>query len=120
MGSGEQIGESVTGEAMANLSTVVVDQLEAVRELCIRNQVRRLELFGSATNGGFDAESSDLDFLVEFKPLIPTDRADAYFGLLAALQDLFQRDVDLVEAEAIHNPYFRKSVDRQRSVLYAA
>ena len=71
--------------------------------------MRRLELFGSATNGRFDATSSDLDFLVEFQPLGPVDRADAYFGLLAALQDLFQRDVDLVETEAINNPYFRKT-----------
>jgi predicted nucleotidyltransferase len=79
-----------------------------------------LELFGSAANGRFDATASDLDFLVEFEPLSPADRADAYFGLLAALQDLFQRDIDLVEAEAINNPYFRQTVQAGRTVLYAA
>jgi uncharacterized protein len=105
---------------MTTVTAFVGDQLEAVREACARNQVRRLELFGSATNGTFDLRRSDLDFLVEFKALRPRDRADAYFGLLAALQDLFERNVDLVETDAISNPYFKKSVDQQRMVLYTA
>jgi len=105
---------------MATVSAFVSDQLAVIRQLCVRHHVRRLELFGSATSNRFDDAISDLDFLVEFQPLAPVDRADAYFGLLAALQDLFQRDVDLVETEAISNPYFRKTVDQQRTVLYAA
>jgi len=94
--------------------------MSAIEQLCVRYHVRRLELFGSAANGQFDEAASDLDFLVECEPLVPIDRADAYFGLLAAMQDLFEREVDLVEAEAITNPYFRKTVDKQRTVLYAA
>lgn len=94
--------------------------MSAIERLCVRYHVRRLELFGSATNGQFDETASDLDFLVAFEPLEPADRANAYFGLLAALQDLFECEVDLVEAEAISNPYFRKTVDEQRTVLYAA
>src|SRR5262249_50352650 len=50
--------------------------------LCRSHHVSRLELFGSAVSGEFDDASSDLDFLVEFQPLGPGDRADAYFGLL--------------------------------------
>jgi predicted nucleotidyltransferase len=105
---------------MTALATIVGDQLDLIRRLCAHHHVARLELFGSATGDRFDADASDLDFLVEFLPLAPADRADAYFGLLAALQDVFRRDVDLVEAEAVSNPYFRKAVDRQRMVLYAA
>ena len=88
--------------------------------LCRRHHVSRLELFGSAVSGGFDAASSDLDFLVEFQPLGPGDRADAYFGLLHGLEDLFGRKIDLVTNQAIRNPWFRRAVDRQRTVLYAA
>jgi predicted nucleotidyltransferase len=105
---------------MATVTAIVSDQLAAVRKLCAEHHVRRLEVFGSATSDRFDATDSDLDFLVEFEPLAPVDRADAYFGLLAALQDLFERDVDLVETEAINNPYFRNVVDQQRIVVYAA
>ena len=91
-----------------------------VEELCRRNHVSRLELFGSAVSGEFDDASSDLDFLVEFQPLGPGDRADAYFGLLHGLEDLFGCKIDLVTTQAIRNPWFRRAVDRQRTVLYAA
>jgi uncharacterized protein len=93
------------------------DRLEA---LCRRFGVKRLELFGSASDGRFDSESSDLDFLVVFDPSVTGSRADRYFGLLETLESLFSRPVDLVELEAIRNPYFRESVERSRTLLYAA
>jgi uncharacterized protein len=99
---------------------LIGNQLDAIRELCRRYHVTRLELFGSATRDDFDPNRSDLDFLVEFAPLSPSDRADAYFGLLEALQDLFRREIDLVESPAITNPYFKQAVDAERTVLYAA
>ena len=87
---------------------------------CRRFHVSRLELFGSATGPGFDPAISDLDFLVEFLALPPEERADSYFGLLEALQGLFDRPVDLVETSAIRNPYFQATVDETRTLLYAA
>jgi hypothetical protein len=36
------------------------------------------------------------------------------------LERLFGRPVDLVMARAIRNPYFLESVNRTRTVLYAA
>ena len=89
-------------------------------ELCTRHHVRRLELFGSAAKDRFDPQTSDLDFLVEFLPLRLGGYFDAYFGLLEGLQELFDRQVDLVMTGAIKNPYFLKSVNRSRTVLYAA
>jgi hypothetical protein len=102
------------------MSPVIDQQLEAVQQLCRGHYVARLELFGSAANGNFDSTESDLDFLVEFEPLSPSDRADAYFGLLATLLDLFGREIDLVEVEAVTNPYFLQSLAATRKVLYAA
>lgn len=88
--------------------------------LCAKYRVRRLELFGSALTDRFDSQTSDLDFLVEFLPLQPGEYADAYFGLLEALRELFQRNVDLVMTSAIKNRYFLESINRRRTVLYAA
>lgn len=88
--------------------------------LCRKYRVSRLEVFGSAAAGDFDAKSSDLDFLVEFLPLEPGQSADAYFGLLFDLQDLFKRSIDLVMPTAIKNPYFLQSINQHREVLYAA
>ena len=105
---------------MSTAPTIIDHQLDTIRRLCRKHHVARLELFGSAATGKFDLARSDLDFLVEFMPLSPAYRADAYFSLLAELQDLFQREIDLVESEAVTNPYFKQFVDAQRMVLYAA
>lgn len=95
-------------------------QREALTALCRRFQVSRLEVFGSAAAGPFDAERSDVDFLVAFQPMAPGEHARAYFALRRAIQDQLQRSVDLVEIDAIRNPYFQASVDRTRVLLYAA
>jgi predicted nucleotidyltransferase len=88
--------------------------------LCRRFRVRRLDVFGSAAHGEFDPGRSDLDFLVEFEPTPPGAYADAFFGLKEALEALFRRQVDLVVASAIRNPYFREGVERTKALLYAA
>jgi len=89
-------------------------------ELCRRFRVKTLELFGSAADGTWDADRSDLDFLVEFLPLEQGQLAPDYFGLLHGLEDLFQRKIDLVMPRAIRNPYFLRGVTESRQVVYAA
>src|SRR5258706_14856112 len=88
----------------------------AIQGLCERFHVRRLEIFGSAAAGRFDPQSSDLDFLVEFDDLRAREYADAYFGLLEALQRLFRRDVDLVVARSLKNPYLIESIQQTRKL----
>ncbi|OHB79322.1 MAG: hypothetical protein A2Z25_23090 [Planctomycetes bacterium RBG_16_55_9] len=100
---------------------LIEDSREAIKDLCTQYRVLRLEVFGSALTGEyFHSERSDLDFLVEFLPLKQGEYADAYFGLLESLDELFGRHVDLVMPGAIKNPYFLESVNRNRTVLYAA
>ena len=82
--------------------------------------MKRLEVFGSAATDRFDAARSDVDFLVEFESLTPVEHADAYFGLLEALQGLFGRPVDLVTPRAIRNKYFLRAINRERIPIYAA
>lgn len=91
-----------------------------IEALCREYGVEQLALFGSAAAGGFQANSSDLDFLVEFRTPLTPGYADRYFGLLESLQNLFKRPVDLVVESAIRNPYFREAVDRDKALLYAA
>jgi predicted nucleotidyltransferase len=88
--------------------------------LCRRYRVRRLELFGSAAVGEDRPGESDVDFLVEFETLPPGSYADTYFGLMEALERLLGRPVDLVVASTVRNPYFRASVERTKTLLYAA
>jgi hypothetical protein len=99
----------------------IEDNYEALKHLCLKYRVKRLELFGSAQTGkNFDPEKSDLDFLVEFLLLKPGEYADTYFGLLEDLENLFARHVDLVMVRAVKNPYFLEAINKSRKVLYAA
>lgn len=88
--------------------------------LCRLYHVRRLELFGSAARSQGKTEIGDLDFLVDFANLDETGHAKAYFGLLESLQNLFDKPVDLVMLSAVKNPYLLQSIEKSRTVLYAA
>lgn len=94
--------------------------LEALRSLCRRHQVCRLDLFGSALTDRFDAAHSDLDMLVTFDDLSPGSYADAYFALKQGLEELFGREVDLVTTASLANPFFRREVEAHRRMLFPA
>ncbi len=100
---------------------LIIDQHRTeLQDLCRRYQVKTLELFGSASEGAFDPLRSDLDFLVDFLPMPPGPHSQAYFGLLFALENLFSRKIDLVELPGVRNPYFMKSANKSRRLIYAA
>jgi len=102
------------------MNRLIEEKRRELELICRQRQVRRIELFGSAARPDFDPASSDLDFLVTFEELPVNSYADAYFGLLEDLQELFKRPVDLVVESSIQNPYFRQSVDSTRTLVYAA
>lgn len=100
------------------MSLNISEYSKELSNLCATYAVKRLELFGSALRPDFDLEYSDLDFLVEFADTHSLGPFDRYFGLKEALEQLFQRPVDLVEVKAIKNPYFREAVEKDKVLLY--
>ena len=107
-------------DTIHNVNRIVADRLVALGALAEKHRVRRLYLFGSALSDAFDPSSSDLDFLVEFKAMPAGGRADSYFGLLEDLEMLLGRPIDLVEPDAIRNPYFREEIEKTKRPLYEA
>jgi len=99
---------------------LIEGRLAELEALCRRYHVQRLALYGSATGDAFDHATSDLDFAVAFAPLDPHQHKESYFGLLFALEDLFQRPVDLTEYATIRNPFFRESLLETEVMLYEA
>lgn len=102
------------------MNQLVERKLDDLTRLCEKFRVKRLDLFGSAVSDEFDPETSDLDFLVFLQEMDFGEYADAYFGLLQGLQELFDRHIDLVMDSAIKNPYFRQELEKTRMLLYAA
>ncbi|TNC21628.1 nucleotidyltransferase family protein [Amycolatopsis alkalitolerans] len=91
-----------------------------IEELCRALSVRRLDLFGSALGDSFDAQTSDVDVLVEFEAGPGFDYFGTYFDLKEGLERILRRPVDLVSATSIRNPYFKRQVLDTRELLYAA
>ncbi len=80
------------------MTSVLENKRHAIAEVCRRHGVARLDAFGSALRDDFRPGESDVDLLVEFGPMAPYARVDAYFGLLEELRALLGLEVDLVMA----------------------
>lgn len=98
----------------------IVSHRNELSALCRRTHVARLDVFGSAVSDRFDPERSDLDFLVEFKPIQPAQYAEAFFALKEGLESLFGRPIDLVSADALINPYLAARIAAEREPVFAA
>ncbi len=88
-----------------------------VIDLCRRNGIRKLALFGSVLTNRF-SDSSDVDILVEFRP----QERVGFFRLADIEAELSQalggRKVDLRTPMDLSR-YFRDEVVRSARVLYA-
>ena len=102
------------------VTSVLEGKLGAIAEVCMRHGAVRLYAFGSALRDDFRPGESDLDLLVEFGPMEPYARVDAYFGMLEELKTLLGMEVDLVMAGAVTNAYVVRDIERTRRLLYAA
>ena len=87
-------------------------------QLCRQNKVKSLYAFGSVLTTHFNNDS-DIDMVVEIDSTNPIVYADCYFNLKFALQDLFNRPVDLLENKAIRNDYLRREIDNSKQLIYA-
>jgi predicted nucleotidyltransferase len=86
---------------------------ESIKQLCQANRVKELYVFGSILTPKFDSQS-DIDMVVEFLPMDPLEYADYYFNLKFGLEKLFKREVDLLEAQVVRNPIFKKVVEETK------
>ena len=105
---------------MPSVPRTIEGNLDAIRALCRRYGVARLELFGSAATNAFDPDRSDVDFLVAFPPDDVGSRFDRVLDLERALSDLLGREVDLVMTSALRNTWFRREAEKTRTVVYDA
>jgi predicted nucleotidyltransferase len=92
---------------------------DAIKCLCQQHRVSRLLVFGSVLTAAFRPDS-DVDLVVEFEPMPLDEYADNYFRFKFALEDLLGRPVDLLEAQAVRNPYFRQQLQKTQQLVYAA
>lgn len=97
--------------------SIITSNINSIKALCRKYNVKSMSVFGSVLTDRFNADS-DVDILVSFDKSSILDYFTNYFDLKYALQDLFGRDVDLVEEETMKNEYFKDNVDRTKMVIY--
>jgi uncharacterized protein len=96
---------------------LISDHIENIKTLCAQHNVETMYLFGSAMTTKFNKDS-DLDFLVKFKPIALACYFDNYVTFKASLTELFGRDVDLIEEQALKNPILIKSINNNKELIY--
>jgi predicted nucleotidyltransferase len=92
-------------------------KIDDIARLCRLHKVSKLFVFGSVLRETFNDES-DIDLIVNFEQVPLEEYADNYFNLKFELESIFNRPVDLLEEEAIKNPYFKREVDREKQLIY--
>jgi len=88
-----------------------------INALCANHKVRSLYAFGSVLTPNFNT-NSDIDLIVDSKEIDVKDYADNYFDFKFSLQDIFNRPVDLLEEQAIKNPYFKEELNKKKVIVY--
>ncbi len=97
--------------------TILGKHIGDINKLCLAYKVKRLYAFGSVVTEKFN-NNSDIDLIVDFEPIDITQYADNYYDFKFSLEDVLQKPIDLLEDNAIKNPYFREVVDKQRQLIY--
>ena len=88
-----------------------------ILNLCKAYKVKTLYAFGSIVSDKFNNES-DVDLIVDFESLDVLDYGDNYYNLKFSLENILKRNVDLLEEKAIKNPYFKKTLNKSKVLIY--
>ena len=99
--------------------TTISPYISQINQLCRQNGVKELYAFGSILTKEFKSES-DVDLLVDFLQLSPSEYAKNYYSLKFSLEKLFGRNVDLLEVRSLKNPFLSHEINKTKHLLYAA
>lgn len=99
------------------MNKIVTENIDEINMLCSNHNVKNLFAFGSVCSDEFNNQS-DIDLLVSFQPMDFGDYADNYFELADKFEKLFKRHVDLVTENSLSNPYFIKSLNNTKKLIY--
>jgi predicted nucleotidyltransferase len=100
------------------MTTSISIDRDRIADFCRRWKVTELALFGSILRNDFRPDS-DVDVLVTFEPGAPWSLWDLS-EMRRELEEIFGRDVDLVEKKGLKNPLRRQSILSAQQLLYAA
>ncbi|WP_238325412.1 nucleotidyltransferase family protein [Lunatimonas lonarensis] len=93
--------------------------IDQIKELCSLYKVNALFAFGSVTTDKFRPDS-DIDLVVDIEEKDPLSYSDSYFNFKFQLEQLLQRQIDLLEQKAIKNPHLKEQIEKTKVLIYAS
>ncbi len=96
---------------------LIENNIQKIVALCKKYKVNKLFVFGSILTDRFN-EDSDVDLVISFNKAEVSGYFDNYFDFKYSLEELFGREVDLLEEQTIKNPYLKKNVDATKILIY--
>jgi predicted nucleotidyltransferase len=99
------------------MNSIISDNIDEIRALCLNHNVKSLFAFGSVCTDKFNS-SSDIDLLISFNSMEYGDYADNYFLVADKFEKIFHRSVDLVTDKSLSNPFFIDSVNKTKTLIY--
>ena len=98
----------------------IIDQhSEQLQKLCNDHMVDQMFVFGSVLTEDFN-DNSDIDFLVKFGKVDPYSYFENLLDLKENLESVLFRKVDILEMQAVKNPYLKKSIDNNKLLIYGS
>jgi len=91
--------------------------IDTIRGLCAKYHVKTLFAFGSVTRDELKTHS-DIDLVVDIDSNDPLSYSDDYFGLKFQLEQLFKRQIDLLELRAIKNQYLKQNIENTKWLVH--
>ena len=96
---------------------LVQENLQSIQHILHKHYVKRAFVFGSACSENFN-DDSDVDIIVAFQKRYFNNYVDNYLSLESELSALLHRNIDLIAEETIQNPYFIKSINKTKTLIY--
>ena len=96
---------------------IIKQHSEQIKKVCSRHKVDQMFVFGSVLTKDFN-ENSDVDFLIKFGEIDLYDYFENLLNLKESLENILHRKIDILEVQAVKNPYLKKSIDNSKLLIY--
>lgn len=103
---------------------LIQNNINAITNVFKQHHVKELFVFGSAARQIDFANASDVDLLVNFEALPDYTNEEIFYlvdnkeQLHEKLQEIFNREVDLIEEKNISNKYLRYFINKDKKLVY--
>ncbi len=107
------------------MEKIVKDKQKEIARLCEKYKVKRLDVLGPMRIGYTGRDLRDMDFLVSFHDPDAHKKdgfKSPYFGLMGALGDLFEDELDHVFLgleSTPRDPDYKRRIEEIRELVYA-